>query len=69
MKLIKELLSSKKFVSALLGMATVIGVKLGVTETTITELIAIISPILVYIGAQGFADYGKEAEKVVHGER
>lgn len=67
MKLIKDLLSSKKFVSALLGMATVIAVKLGVPEATITELIAIISPILVYIGAQGFADQGKEAEKIVRG--
>jgi hypothetical protein len=63
MKVIKELFASKKFVSALIALVTMVAVKLGVPETTITELVTIVSPMLTYIGAQGFADMGKEKVK------
>jgi len=63
MQVIKDLFGSKKFVASLIGLATAVAMRLGVPETSITELIAIISPILTYIGAQGFADMGKEKVK------
>jgi hypothetical protein len=61
---IRELLDSKKFVQALLGVAIAIAVRLGVPEIDVVEIIAIISPLLASIGAQGFADLGKERELV-----
>ena len=54
-----DLLQSKKFVTALIGVVTAVGVRVGFPEMKIEEMISIISPILVYIGAQGFADIGK----------
>ncbi len=60
MSIIKELLGSKKFVGALLTMVTAIAVKLGVAEIRVEEIVALVSPMLAYIGAQGFADLGKE---------
>jgi hypothetical protein len=62
--MIKELFASKKFVSALISLVTMVAIKLGVPETDITELVTIVSPMLAYIGAQGFADLGKERAKV-----
>tara|TARA_R110002167_G_scaffold143958_2_gene333703 strand:- start:49956 stop:50192 length:237 start_codon:yes stop_codon:yes gene_type:complete len=60
MNIIQELLGSKKFVGALLTMVTAIAVRLGVPEIQVSEIIAMVSPMLAYIGAQGFADMGKE---------
>jgi hypothetical protein len=60
MKVLSELLQSKKFVASLIGLVTAVAVKLGVPETEVEELVAIVSPMLVYAGAQGFADLGKE---------
>lgn len=60
MNILQELLDSKKFIAALLTMVTAIAVKLGLPEITIGEIVALVSPMLAYIGAQGFADIGKE---------
>lgn len=60
MSIILDLLNSKKFVAALIGVITGISVKLGVPETQVSEILTLLSPILAYIGAQGFADIGKE---------
>tara|TARA_R110000764_G_scaffold36736_1_gene81938 strand:+ start:13353 stop:13586 length:234 start_codon:yes stop_codon:yes gene_type:complete len=57
---IRELFDSKKFVQALLGVAIAVAVRLGVPEIEVAEIVAIISPLLASIGAQGFADIGKE---------
>lgn len=59
MKVVVALLSSKKFVVSLVGVVTAIGVQLGIPELRVEELMAILSPLLAYIGAQGFADMGK----------
>lgn len=64
MDLIRELLRSKKFVTALLGVITAVAVKYGIPEASVTELFAVVSPLLVYIGAQGAADFGKSAAQV-----
>ena len=64
MQVIKDLFASKKFVASLVGLVSAVAIRLGVPETDLTELLAVISPILVYIGAQGFADKGKEAVKI-----
>jgi len=60
MNVIKDMLQSKKFVGALITMVTAIGIRLGVPEIQLEEIIALVSPMLAYIGAQGFADFGKE---------
>lgn len=58
--MIRDLLDSKKFVASLVAVVTAVLVRLGVPEIQVTELLSVISPLLVYIGAQGFADIGKE---------
>tara|TARA_R110000796_G_C14524572_1_gene431229 strand:+ start:767 stop:1000 length:234 start_codon:yes stop_codon:yes gene_type:complete len=57
---LRDLLDSKKFVQALLGVVIAVAVRLGVPEIEVAEIVAIISPLLASIGAQGFADIGKE---------
>ena len=57
----KDLLRSKKFRVALLALVGGIAVKLGMPETTVEELIALVSPLLAYIVGQGIADVGKPA--------
>jgi small basic protein len=64
MQLIRDLLASKKFVASLLGVVVGVVVKLGVPEAQVDELLAVVSPLLVYVGAQGFADLGKEKANV-----
>lgn len=54
-----DLLQSKKFRVALMGVLTQIAVKLGMPEITAAELALIVSPFLAFIGAQGYADKGK----------
>ncbi len=61
MKLLKSLLSSKKFVTALLAVLASVAIKLGVPEVTATEMSVLISPLLVYIGAQGYAERDQKA--------
>lgn len=64
MTVIKALLSSKKFVSALIGIVAVIGVRYtGLPEEQIVDIShSILGVILVLIGAQGAADLGKEGK-------
>lgn len=61
MQIIRDLFNSKKFVTALLGVGTAVALRLGVTEIQVEEILAILSPFLTYIGAQGFADGRKSA--------
>lgn len=64
LQVLKDLLNSKKFVASLIGVGVAVGVRVGVPEARIEEIVAILAPILTYIGAQGFADLGKEKAKV-----
>ena len=64
MKVIKDLLRSKKFVGALLTMVSAVAIRLGVPDVQLEEIIAMVSPMLAYIGAQGFADHGKGKAEV-----
>tara|TARA_R110000737_G_scaffold47134_4_gene67039 strand:+ start:4433 stop:4642 length:210 start_codon:yes stop_codon:yes gene_type:complete len=64
MQVIKDLLNSKKFIGALLTMVTTVALELGVPDIRVEEIIAIVSPMLAYIGAQGFADRGKGAAQI-----
>lgn len=61
--IIRELLTSKKFLTSLLGLAVAIAVKLGVPEVQAGEIVELLSPLIAYIVAQGVADVGKEKAK------
>ena len=63
MGIFKDLLSSKKFLSAVAGVIVIIGGKFGL-ELNSEELILAVSPLLAYILGQGIADNGKEKAKV-----
>ncbi len=63
----KDLLKSKKFIAACVG---VVGVvlsillgKLGLAITD-TQVIEFLAPIIGYVIGQGIADHGKEAAKI-----
>jgi hypothetical protein len=60
---IKGLLGSKKFVTAMIGVIVSICLYLfpDLPEDAIT---AVVSVIISYIVAQGLADFGKEAKKL-----
>jgi len=60
----KDLLASKKFRVAVLTVVGMIATKLGVPESTVSELTLLIAPLLAYIVGQGIADIGKEKAKV-----
>lgn len=58
-----DLLKSKKFFVAILASALAFyGV---LNEFTPEQLIAVVGPLMVYVGGQGLADFGKEASKYV----
>ena len=63
--MLKTLLTSKKFVAAIVGVIVGLVAKLGVElDTDATALV--ISPILAYIVGQGVADHGKSrAQEIV----
>ena len=61
MKVIRELFSSYKFVTALLSSISLVLLKLGVPELTVVELGTIASPFLVAIGAQGYSERDQKA--------
>ena len=63
MQMIKELLASKKAAAMVVGfIVTVLSiVGLDLDPLAVTQ---VVSPILAYIVAQGFADSGKEAAKI-----
>ena len=58
-----DLLRSKKFQAALVGLVVVIG-KHFIPELDEMAAVVILLPILVYILGQGIADVGKEREHV-----
>jgi len=62
--IVKDLFLSKKFVVALLATAAAVASYFGFNVNP-TSIIIFITPLLVYVGAQGWADVGKEKAKVV----
>lgn len=56
--MLKTLLTSKKFIAAVIGVAVGFIAKLGI-ELDTDAVALIISPILAYIVGQGVADHGK----------
>lgn len=58
---VRQLLSSKKFVASLIGMLSVLFAKLGIIpEAKFEELALVAAPFIAYVAAQGAADVGKE---------
>lgn len=57
---VKALLSSKKFVAAMIAALVWLGGKVGLHVDTET-LAGIVGPIVAYVLGQGIADHGKEA--------
>ena len=65
---IKGLLGSKKFVALILGLIAAVAARLNLPDGVATEIAAgIIGAVGIYINAQGNADKGKEAAKIVAG--
>lgn len=58
-----DLLSSKKFITALVGVAVAIGARYGL-DLDPALVAAILGLFAVVIGGQGLADHGKEAAQV-----
>lgn len=58
-----DILHSKKFQASVVGLLAAFLGKLGF-DFDETTLMAVISPILAYIGGQAVADIGKEKAKV-----
>lgn len=63
----RELLSSKKFVAVLLGVAITAASSLGL-EVDAQKLDSMIQLLMVYLGAQGVADAGKSFAQVRSGK-
>lgn len=61
-KALKQMLGSKKFLAAVVGLIVGFAAKKGLDLDT-ESLMAILSPILAYILGQGVADMGKEKVK------
>lgn len=66
MSLLKDLVTSKKFIVSVLTTLLAIGTRYvpELEHMDATELAALLSPLLAYIVGQGIADSGKEAAKV-----
>ncbi len=63
--MLKTLLTSKKFIAAIVGVAVGLIAKLGI-ELDTDAVAIVISPILAYIVGQGVADHGKSrAQEIV----
>ncbi len=56
----KEIINSKKFWMAVV--ATGLGAVASWLDMPADEVATLMAPFLVYIGAQGLADFGKEAK-------
>ena len=52
------MLTSKKFIGGVAGTLVAFGTRVGL-DLPIEDVILIISPLMIWIGAQGFADIGK----------
>lgn len=59
MQVLRDLLKSKKFTTALATVVAMVGAKLGFPEAKVEELLALAIPLLVYVASQGVADHGK----------
>ena len=66
-KAIKGLLSSKKALMAFISAAVWIGGKVGL-DLDAAELLPAVSPMWLYIFAQGATDFKKEAAKIEKGD-
>lgn len=63
--MLKTLLTSKKFVAAIVGVAVALVAKLGI-ELDTEAVTLVVSPILAYIVGQGISDHGKSrAQEIV----
>lgn len=60
---LKEMFTSKKFITALAGLIVALFAKIGL-ELNTEDVALIVAPTVVYVISQGWADKGKEAEKV-----
>lgn len=60
---IKEFITSKKFIAAVAGIVLTLLAKLhfNIPESTVQEIVGL---IIAYLVAQGWADKGKEAAKI-----
>lgn len=61
-----DLLKSKKFKAAIVGLVVALAGKVGL-DLDEAALLTILSPILAYIAGQGLADIGKEKAKIENG--
>jgi hypothetical protein len=61
--MIKEAVTSKKFITTIAGTITAAALKIGLDLPT-ADVATVLSPIVAYIFAQGWADQGKSAAKV-----
>ena len=62
----KELFTSKKFITALIGgLAAFISAMFDVDSD---KIMAILTPFVTYIAAQGIADHGKSKAKIEAGK-
>ena len=59
MDLISNLLGSKKFIAAVIGLVVALAAEVGL-ELDTEAIMTIVSPIIAYILGQGVADIGKE---------
>lgn len=60
-----EILRSKKFQAAVCGVVAAVAGRFGL-DLPVGDLLAILSPILTFIAAQGVADIGKGRAQVEH---
>lgn len=60
---VKALLSSKKFIAALIAALVWLGGKVGLHVDSET-MAGIVGPIVAYVLGQGIADHGKEAAQI-----
>ena len=60
--LIRGLLTSKKFITAIAATISAAILKLGLDVPT-ESIMAILSPLITYLLGQGLADFGKNAAK------
>ena len=61
---IHGLFNSKKFLTTVLGVAVFVTLRAFMPEMEAEELMALISPVVVYLVGQGAADFGKERAKI-----
>lgn len=63
MDMLRELLSSKKLIVALIGVIVALASRVGLDLST-EDVALVVSPIVAFILGQGIADHGKSAAKL-----